>query len=309
MKNRQISQVNMSDKTTDYLNSNIKIWETNKIIAEAVSKIKALRTEIDDATIEQKAAIKGITQKKSMYHIALIESTYEFTSMVCSYAINVNDPEIYQKFDIPTSSLEKMNDKRLPMLVKDVTNYVSANKDKLKAFGFTDALLKNYQTQTSNYIAYVDKPAETKGLIAAATKKLNKLMKELMNIYELNLDKTLVQYKTTHSDFYNNYKEARIIYNIPLHHLSIKGNVTDAETGEPLFCVNVILKKLKAGTELASKVKSTSKKGNYLEKGLEPGVWEITFEKYGYETYTVVIDILQNTMFKLDVKLKKCKSV
>ena len=63
--------------------------------------------------------------------------------------------------------------------------------------------------------------------------------------------------------------------------------------------------KFKAGAELSDKVKSTSAKGNFQFKGLQEGIYTVSFEKFEYETVTKEIEIRKNAMTRLNVQLKK----
>ena len=49
----------------------------------------------------------------------------------------------------------------------------------------------------------------------------------------------------------------------------------------------------------------TTEKGNYIFKKLEPGIYDIVFEKYNYDTLTIDIEIFENKGYRRNVKLRK----
>jgi len=64
---------------------------------------------------------------------------------------------------------------------------------------------------------------------------------------------------------------------IPPPVANLYGVVTDAETGSPISGVKVTIDGLVIQTDIS---------GNYEFEGLEPGTYNIKFEKEGYETAT-----------------------
>lgn len=308
MTNKELAHYSMGLKTESTLNKDIKIWKADKIMGTYVLELQTVLTEIKVTNIKQKTPIKGITLEKSMYRNKLNTSTEIILNIICSYASSIGNAELYQQFDIPDSSVKRIKDAQFPMLVLDITNYITINKDVLKPFGLTDELIKKYQAETVNYNNYLIKPTQAKGEIAEATQKIKSLIKKMMEILTTKLDKAMKQYSETYPDFYGDYVESRYIYDLPTHHLSLKGTIVDADTGLPLYFAKVTVKKYKAGTETASKVKSTSKKGNYEFKALEVGLWTVIVENTFYEPFIIEIDILPGTMYKLDIKLKKIKT-
>jgi hypothetical protein len=56
---------------------------------------------------------------------------------------------------------------------------------------------------------------------------------------------------------------------------------------------------------LNCRLKMTSAKGNYQFSKLEPGIWIITFEKFGYDTLTIEVEIITYKGLRLDVAIRK----
>jgi len=307
MNNIQISQFNMSSKVDEVMNNNISIWAKDKVLIEIMDKVKVLRSNVKAAELLQKTPIKGITKEKSMYRHNLSDTLVIMLGIICSYATKTKNPKVYEQFNVSDSNVKRMSDNNIKILIEETEIYISENKDALKPFGLTDELIKQNDTEIKNYNNYVIKPIEAKAKIAEGTETIKKSLKELMDTYVTWLDKSMKQYSKTYPTFYGEYIEARYIYDMPTHHYSIKICATDEETGEPLYNVCVKFKKFKAGTEIASKVKSTSKKGICEERGLETGLWVVTAEKNFYEIYNKEIDIEPGIMYKLDIKLKKIK--
>jgi hypothetical protein len=77
----------------------------------------------------------------------------------------------------------------------------------------------------------------------------------------------------------------------------ISGRVTNAETGEPLFNVNVFLANTTRGD-------ATDKDGYYLIENIPPGAYDLVFSMIGYELEIVQVQFIGTKTIKYDMKLR-----
>jgi len=80
-------------------------------------------------------------------------------------------------------------------------------------------------------------------------------------------------------------------------HNTISGRVTDADTGEPLFNVNVFLANTTRGA-------ATDKDGYYLIKNILPGVYDLVFSMMGYELQIIHVQFTTPKSLKYNMKLR-----
>lgn len=83
---------------------------------------------------------------------------------------------------------------------------------------------------------------------------------------------------------------------------SIRGNVTDAESGETVIGCNIILQ----GTTIGA---VTDLDGNFEIKNVAPGSYNIIFSFISYDKYIQKIEVLKNTVLTLNVKLQTTSHV
>ncbi len=77
----------------------------------------------------------------------------------------------------------------------------------------------------------------------------------------------------------------------------IAGKVTDAETGEPLIGINVIID----GTTIGA---ATDINGNYVINNVEPGVYSLVFSGVGYQKKIVTnVRVSSDFTTRIDVQL------
>lgn len=78
---------------------------------------------------------------------------------------------------------------------------------------------------------------------------------------------------------------------------SIKGNVVDNDTGEPIFNTNIYL----SGTEWGT---TSNQKGEYLIKNIIPSDYQIVFSVIGYDSESKIVTVKNNRTIELNIKLK-----
>ncbi|MFP4460325.1 MAG: TonB-dependent receptor domain-containing protein [Candidatus Zixiibacteriota bacterium] len=79
---------------------------------------------------------------------------------------------------------------------------------------------------------------------------------------------------------------------------SLRGNILDNDTGEPLIAANVILQGAQKGA-------ATDLDGNYIVYNIEPGSYVVKVTYVGYQTYTIEdVEISSGETSKLDISLK-----
>ena len=304
MNSNQESRLSTTGKIRTLFGDKSKIWEDNKLISESVEQIDDFLTDIGNTFKLQETPISGFTRKKEKFRNLVNITTDIFYRMFCALGTNIGDPEIYDRYKMSLSGIKKVLDNKLQYVIKDAQEFAEENKDALKDYGLSDKLLEKYGKEADGYISYSNKPAEGKAIRSAATKRLVVIFSELSTFFKKKLDNEMIQYKLTQPVFYSEYKEARNIFDNPTHKRSLYGRILGEKTKQPIVDATVTAK-FKTDADLANTVKMTSNKGNYTFPKLKPGIWIITFEKFGYDTITIEIEIFKGKGYRRDVKLRK----
>lgn len=110
-------------------------------------------------------------------------------------------------------------------------------------------------------------------------------------------DKLVTMLRFDEPIFWEKYFKCRKIIDSGSRRLSLKGNITD-EQGLPI--TNVIIQ---VESPSAVATKSTAL-GNYQFKGIEPGVWPVTFNRDGFKTEKVYLVFSPNQRIDHNIMLK-----
>lgn len=108
------------------------------------------------------------------------------------------------------------------------------------------------------------------------------------------------------------HKSARKVIETGSGSLSVKGIVTDAQTGSPLKGVTVsfaldggMMKAATASTSDPELVKKTAEKGGFNVKSLASGTYQVTLKKAGYADQVATISVSDGEMTELKISLEK----
>ena len=304
MKRKQEAYLSMVRKTVNYLNNSKDIWETNTIMIEIVDYIEDLYSEILDMAGVQNKKTEGSTKSKLKYRVMLNNTTNIFQGIIRSYAIAIDDLSIYENFRNPISIISRIKDTEMDMRANVVADFAKTNLPQLKNHGMTQKMINNYKKEIAGYKKFLVAPQMILIERKTATAYMKLLFKKISEQLNLHLDNNMMQYKIEQNDFYEVYKNVRIIYDNPTIHKSLRGKVTNKKTGKPEEDVSVTV--IPENNPKNTKFKKiTSKKGNYEYKSLPEGKCKVIFEKHFCKTIIVNSVIHKNQLTRINVEIEE----
>ena len=304
MKKRQETYLSMTEKTVGEMKNHQSIWIENAVIAATMANIDKIIVDIGKASARQNRKTSGLTKQKREYRKKLNTQSDVTLGIIRSYAITINDKNLYDNSNLTLSEIRKIKDSEILIKVGTITKFVTNNMAELVPYGMNDKMMLDYSEATDGYKEFLSKPQIIIAERKTATGNLVKLFDALE--IELNdyLDNHMMQYKLSEPQFYSDYINARTIFDESTISKSLMGTVTNQATGKPLPNVKVIVK-FKAGSELADKVRTTTHIGNFQFKSLPPGVYKVLFKLAFYNTAAEDCVIYPNALTRLNAALQK----
>lgn len=303
MTSHQESRLTSAGKIRQFFEDNKFIWQGNKLILESMDKLDNFFVEIGKDLDLQKTPISGFAKDKKKFRDNCDIITDVYYGMFRALATKTEDNTLYEKYKAPLSEIQKILDNEMPFVIQDAQKFADDNKDILKDYGYTNELAEKYGKEARGYINYVNKPEEGKGIRAAATERMAGTFSDMSTFFKKELDNEMKQYKITQSVFYQEYIKMRNIYDNPSHKTSLLGLIENEDTGKPESGVKVTAS-FKAQHDLANIVKISSDKGNYSFPKLEPGIWIITYQKFGFDTITIELEIVKGKSTRRNIKIR-----
>ena len=304
MKKKQEAYLSMTEKSVGEMRNHQSTWTENAVIIATMANVDKIIVDIGKASARQNRKTSGLTKQKREYRKLLNTQSDVILGVIRSYAVTINEKNLYDNSNLSLSEIRRIKDSEILIKVGTITKFVTNNMAELVPYGMSDKTMLDYSEATDGYREFLSKPQIIIAEGKTATANLVKLFSALEVQFNDYLDNHMMQYKLSEPQFYSDYINARTIFDESTISKSLMGTVTNQSTGKPLQYVKVIVK-FKAGSELADKVRTTSKKGNFQFKSLPPGVYKVLFKKPFYITEAADCVIHPNALTRLNAALQK----
>jgi len=308
MTNDQVCRSNMYGTTIAFSDANESITDGLVNFSVNLADLRSIQAQIHLIGEEQKLDRKGITEGKNKLRAGLIVLSADAARKVATYARFSNNSTLLGEVSMKESDFKRYADNELIDYSQIIYNRAQSNVVLLGDYAITDETQTALLNAINEFKAFMPNPRLGKITKAQATKQLVELYKK-GDIALANMDASVEIIRLTQPNFYAGYHAARKLILIRPGKLSLKMQVTDAETGEPV-------KGAIASIAPESDSKSVVEKKNVIEKkmadkgganikSLVSGTYLVTIRKAGYADQTLTISVSDGEMTVLNVKLAK----
>lgn len=210
---------------------------------------------------------------------ALADITAPIAAAAIAYASQTNNNELLDAVNFSQSELLATRDDLLGDRCQNIHTKANDNIAALAAYGITALMLTDMQNAITAYLAKVPAPSTAKLTKKTATLNLSNLFKATDVILKMQLDKLMLQFKTSHPDFYNNYVAARVIIDLGATHTRMaifvkeQGNSALAGVTAALMQNNLVVYSLTSAAD-----------GKIALKKIKPGTYTLKLVKPGFVT-------------------------
>jgi Carboxypeptidase regulatory-like domain len=276
MTSKQEAKLNMYNAVIAFCNQNeITVAEIPAFVT-ALENLAAKKSQIDDTAQQEAIIITGITINKANLKSTMVASATSIASAGFAYATSVNNPVLKEKFKFTSSDFQRFKDDELPLIVQNIHDNANSVAAQLVAFGITAPMITAFQTQITNFSNAVPSPRNAAAQRKALRELLVTYFKEADLILKEQMDKLALQYKTSDPEFYNSYRNNRIIVNAPTSASQAAGIIKLLNADAVIAGVAVTVTGQPYNT-------TSGVDGSYSLKIPVPGLYTINFTKAGYQ--------------------------
>ena len=176
------------------------------VIAKLGSKIEA----VEDLVLTQTEQA-GATEEKKQARESLTTLAIQIVGAILQYAHHKGDKRLEKRAGISATALGKAKDSRLVALCRSIHKLAGPLTQALEPSKITAEKIASLKTQTDDYKKSYTQPRQAIASGKGATLRLPVELRETSSILRNELDPLMVQFKTTHPEFYARYKAARRI--------------------------------------------------------------------------------------------------
>jgi len=287
-------------------------WTTIAAFAASYNLFAAKIPLIEQNRDAQMLEITGITEDKNNKRLIMVDKAAFMQNRLKSLSNATNNPELFNSVNYTPTKMKMARDTEIVGICNTILTRATANATALVNYGVTAAMITELQTTIANYSATLAKPKTAITQTKTATENLAKLFKETDNILTKRLDLDIELFKVSKPEFYSQYISSRIVISTGKNKMSVLGNITMVETGEPLKGViltvtpeNNGMMKATAVAGMSPLVKKSAEKGNFRIPSLPEGTYSVTAKKIGFKDQIVTIIVANGETTNLKIEMEK----
>jgi hypothetical protein len=249
---------------------------------------------------EQKNVITGITEAKNAKKDELVALAADNARKVRAFAVNTGDQELAAGVDFNVSQLRRMKDNELKSFAEILHRKAAENIGNLAPYGITEENQKKLSDQLEAYNQVIDKPRG--GLIkkSMATKQLEKLFITADDLVA-KMDAVIEIIRLTNPVLYEGYQISRKLVDTAGGRVSVRANVTDSGSGEPVR--GAVCSFRRDGAPVVRK--RSAARGGFMIRNIPAGNYSVHISKNGYRDQDMSVSVTGGERSDLKVKLEK----
>jgi len=269
------SKLNMYDAVIAFCSANQAIVSSVPAFQAAFTSFQSTVSDIHLAAQAEASVITGIAADKSQLKAALCSHAVELASCLYAFAAASGNQELKAQVSFTPHAIGRIKDGMLVPACANIRDAAAANLAALAAYGITPATIAHLQDAMDGFAAKLAAPRNALSRRAACRTSIKLLFKKGDGIIKEQMDKIATRFRSTSKDFYDAYKNNRVIIDAASSPTQIAGIITSASDGEPMHGATVEM----AGQPIST---TTDANGNYLLRHVAIGIHSIRVNKPGY---------------------------
>ena len=249
----------------------------------------------------------GIAIDKNKLKKNLIAMALKNSNKVAILAKQNNNDTLLKEVRFTESDLVKLPGVTLKEQVQIIYDRVGANLGGLAEQDITPDTQKQFLEAITAFNNALSTPRTGISEKRKATQKLLVLFDTADAAIEI-MDLAAGSAKDEFTDFFNGYKNSRILIDTSSGSLALKATARELATGEPISDVKFVFihETSAAGSKGNGQiVKKTSKKGNFNIKSMDQGTYKVAVSKQGYKNLEAKVSVADGERSELKVEMEK----
>ena len=163
-------------------------------------------------------ATKGLTAEKRKQRNEMILDASIIAAKLKTLAADTNDERLKELSNYKKSHLKEMRDTQLLPIIQGLINTADSNSADLANYGVTAVMIADLSTKQGIYNSALGAKAGGFNVKGAALTALRNLFKSADSILKDKIDNLMEGFVKDDNEFYNQYKNARVIYDLGVRH-------------------------------------------------------------------------------------------
>lgn len=297
MTSKQIGYLSMSRRVLNFLKKNLAVFGLLPSFNEELENYEGNLQLINTYGNQQRTDISGLRTQKEAMKLSTGKKALDMSHRIEAYAKITGDVVLAKKIHYTDTDLLKASDSEFMSGCVIIETIAEEKKTELAPYGVTPELLADLKASIGSYSEVMDTPKEGYTGRKQATHQLNELFDTQGDVIE-KVDALVEMIRYTNPALYTEYWDTR---KVVTHSgsLTVKCEVTDAATGEPL--AGALVTFVLDGIKILEK--TTYDAGGLMVKSMSDGTYTVTVSRLGYVTQTLIVNVLNVELTTVKVAL------
>lgn len=211
MDNNQINKYNMYQTVQRTLDDQSELWTAIPIFVRIKNQFDALLSGIEEQNAAKQIKTQEFTKNKNQLKEQLVKKAGILSGILVSYASIENNPGLMEKVSTNKSELLQAREALLPDMIQGLINEAQNNLAALADYGYTQDQLTELSTSLDDFRPLIGTPRQAQTKISVAIKSLEELFSQVDEVLKNQMDKLMLRFSESESNFYQTYLKARVI--------------------------------------------------------------------------------------------------
>src|ERR1035437_2329970 len=238
MNTKQENEYVAGRKLFDYLEKHLEKVKVLPRYSELYSTWSLKMVQIAILNEKHYSDHSGLFSRKNNERNDIITMALQINAALISYGIISNDEQLTETIHFTKIDLERDSDANLISDCNILYISAQAHNKELEAFGIVSSTLSTFKSLIDAYIKIIKSSINEKKELTQFSGQMAGLFDDLLAIYS-TVDILVALLKKSEPEFYCGYLNSRS-FDFHKGAIKVKGLVSDAETGDGLYGVNVI---------------------------------------------------------------------
>ena len=215
MNQTQENKKHMMDAVQAYLNEHAATWQSIPKLGEIKNRYDELLAAIAQAATEQAAAHSTLGQSKLTLKKSIAVTADILNDLIEVMATINGDDELARRMSDAYSTIFRLSYDEFMLRVQYIIERAVENQETLtNEYGMTSEQLSGLQAEMDEFLELMGKPREYQIRKGVATKAIDQLVDDAMNLLNNEMDKIMKLFSRRSPSFYQGYVQARVIVDL-----------------------------------------------------------------------------------------------
>ncbi len=197
--------------TQGALDANSTLWSSIPVMLSAKNNLDELIQRIGDVNEKTVSNSKAVTADKAVTLNNLIAKAVTLSGILQAYAAVTENVKLAGKVALTKSDLTKIRETDVEARITPVIEEAWKELANLADYGLTEDMIVETETSLDDFKALIGQPRTVRNQAFAAMTLLEELFDAANDLVKNQLDKLMIRFKFSNTEFYSEYERARTI--------------------------------------------------------------------------------------------------